>query len=92
MHPSAHLDTFTRDNLPDKADWPELTFDLPATQYPPQLNCAVELVDRQVDAGHADRMAILGQDEAWTYTQLAANINRIANILVSDLGVVPGNR
>jgi len=92
MHPSAHLDTFTRDNLPDKADWPELIFNLPATQYPPQLNCAVELVDRQVDAGLGDRVSIRGAHETWTYAQLQSTINRIANLLVSDLGVVPGNR
>jgi 2-aminobenzoate-CoA ligase len=28
----------------------------------------------------------------WTYAELAAEINRIANVLVEDLGLVPGNR
>ena len=92
MHPSAHKDSFTRDNLPAADLWPDLRFDLPELEYPPQLNCAVELVDKQVAAGHADRVAIRGTRETWTYRELQQNINRIANFLVSEVGVVPGNR
>ena len=92
MHPSAHIDTFTRDNLPAENDWPVLRFDLPELAYPPQLNCAAELVDKQVAAGHADRVAIIGKDERWTYRELLENVNRIANVLVDDAGIQPGNR
>jgi len=92
VHPSAHKDTFTRDNLPPEDAWPQLHFELPELQYPAQLNCAVELVDRQVAAGNGARNAIHGKDETWTYLQLQANVNRIANYLVEDVGVVPGNR
>ena len=32
MSYTAHLDTFARDNLPPRAQWPELRFDLPELQ------------------------------------------------------------
>ena len=46
LTPSAHVDTFCRDNLPPADQWPELLFDLPDVQYPDRLNCATELLDR----------------------------------------------
>ena len=38
---SAHVDTFARDNLPPRAQWPEFKFDLPELLYPgaPELRC-----------------------------------------------------
>src|SRR2546430_12242054 len=41
---SAHVDTFTRDNLPPRDQWPEFLFTLPELDYPPALNCAAELL------------------------------------------------
>ena len=32
MNYTAHLDTFARDNLPPRSQWPELRFDLPELQ------------------------------------------------------------
>ncbi len=55
MNPSAHVDTFARDNLPPRAQWPEFLFDLPELRYPPRLNCAVELLDRWIERGEGDR-------------------------------------
>jgi 2-aminobenzoate-CoA ligase len=91
--PSAHVDTFVRDNLPPASDWPPLDFSgLPELRYPPRINCAVELLDRMVKAGHADRPAIHFEGTVVTYQQLLETANRIAHVLVEDLGVVPGNR
>ena len=92
MHPTAHTDTFARDNLPPADEWPDFRFDLPALEYPATLNAAVELLDRQVDAGHGDRIAVIGTDDRWTYAELQALVNRIANVLVQDAGIQPGNR
>ncbi len=89
---TAHVDTFARDNLPPRADWPELIFELPELQYPERLNCATELLDRQVAGGHAGRIALRAPDGQCTYAQLLAQANRIANVLVHDMGVKPGNR
>jgi 2-aminobenzoate-CoA ligase len=92
MIPSGHVDTFTRDNLPPHEQWPEFTFTLPELQYPDRLNCVTEFVDRWVEGGEGGRIAILSPAETLTYAQLAERINRIANVLTRDLGMVPGNR
>ena len=34
LTPSAHVDTFCRDNLPPPGQWPELEFTLPGLRYP----------------------------------------------------------
>ena len=91
MIPSAHLDTFARNNLPPASQWPEFRFTLPELQYPDRLNCVTEFVDKWV-ANDGDRIAILSPAETLNYRQLAERINRIANVLTRDLGMVPGNR
>jgi 2-aminobenzoate-CoA ligase len=88
---SGHVDTFARDNLPPQAQWPEFRFTLPELQYPERLNCVTEFVDRWV-FGAGERIAIVSPAETLTYAQLAERINRIANVLTRDLGLVPGNR
>ena len=55
MAQSGHVDTFARDNLPPRAEWPEFKFDLPELQYPERLNCVTHWVDRWVEAGEGDR-------------------------------------
>ena len=93
LSPSAHVDTFSRDNLPPVESWPEFVFDLPDVQYADRLNCGVELLDRTIELHGADRPCLLSPTgERWTYGELLATSNRIAHVLVDELGVVPGNR
>ena len=92
MNPSGHVDTFTRDNLPPRDQWPEFRFTLPDLQYPARLNCVSEFVDRWLARRDGDRTAIIAPTETLTYAQLAERINRIANVLTRDFGLVPGNR
>jgi 2-aminobenzoate-CoA ligase len=92
MIPSAHIDTFTRDNLPPQSEWPDFIFTLPELQYPDRLNAVTELLDHWLARGHGGKPCVIGPSETWTYAQLAENVNRIANVLVRDLGLVPGNR
>ncbi|WP_295856009.1 AMP-binding protein [uncultured Xylophilus sp.] len=89
---SAHIDTFARDRLPPLEAQPVYRFDLPELQFPAQLNCATELLDRAVADGRGDRLCIQGAGVRWTYADLQAQANRIANVLVHDMGLVPGNR
>src|SRR6476469_3627070 len=92
-HRSAHVDTFCRDNLPAEDARPEFVFTLPELQYPDRLNAAAELLDATVARLGRDRPALLTPSgETWTYGELADQVNRIARVLVDDLGVVPGNR
>ena len=89
---SAHRDTFARDQLPPKAQWPEFCFDLPELQYPERMNCATMLLDDMVRAGHGERIAIQAPEGKCSYAQLLAQANRIAHVLVSDMGLQAGNR
>ncbi len=95
--PSAHVDTFTRDHLPLSDRLPSFVFSAVAPPGPAQLNCATELLDRWVDSGQGSRLCVAGTapDGApirWTYADLQREANRIARVLVEDLGLVPGNR
>jgi 2-aminobenzoate-CoA ligase len=90
---SGHVDTFCRDNLPPASLWPEFLAELPELRYPDRLNCAAELLDAAIDQHGPDRRCLLTPDgENWTYGQLRTTVDRIARVLVSELGVVPGNR
>ncbi|HEY2739508.1 MAG TPA: AMP-binding protein [Thermoanaerobaculia bacterium] len=90
LEPTGHLDTFCRDFLPPRELWPRFHYDsLPELAYPPRLNCAAELLDPRRDS---ERTAILFPGGRWSYRELDEAVNRIARVLVEDLGVVPGNR
>jgi 2-aminobenzoate-CoA ligase len=92
LGPSAHVDTFSRDNLPPFDQWPDLLLDRPQFQYPERLNAAVELTDRMVERGHGDHIALIGNGRRRTYKELADWSNRVAHALVENYGVKPGNR
>jgi len=96
MEATAHVDTFVRDHLPPKAQWPKLVFDLPELRYPKRLNCAAELLDASVAAGHGERAVIRtlieGKTYSCTYRQLQQRANQIAWVLIEDLKLKPGNR
>ena len=89
---SAHVDTFTRENLPPREAWPEFLFTLPELAYPDSLNCAAELLDRHVQAGNGEKRCIVTDAETWTYADLLTRSNQIARALVDEMGLVPGNR
>jgi 2-aminobenzoate-CoA ligase len=93
MSYTAHVDRFAHDHLPPRELWPELVFELPELAYPSRINAAIELVDRALDRGWGSRTAIVAPSGVeWSYAELAGQVNRIARVLVEDLGVVPGNR
>ena len=97
--PSSHADTFTRDRLPPKDQWPIFLADRPELHYPDRLNVTSELVDRHVHQSRANRIALHGQHGmdplapfSWTYAQLQAQVDRIAHVLTQDLQLISGNR
>jgi len=93
---TSRIDTFARDHLPPREQWPDFLFDRPEYRYPQRINCAVELLDRRVASGDGQRTALTtivnGRAIGCTYQQLFAQVNRIARVLTEDLGLVPGNR
>ncbi|GGB53919.1 2-aminobenzoate-CoA ligase [Roseibium aquae] len=90
LKPSAHHDSFARDNLPPQHMWPDLILD--GFNYPDRLNAAVELTDKMVERGFGDHTALIGNGRRRTYKELSDWTNRLAHALVEDLGVKPGNR
>ena len=90
LGPSAHVDSFSRDNLPPQDEWPDFLLD--DYEYPEMLNAAVEFTDRMVDRGFGDRNALIGNGRHRTYKELTDWTNRIAHALVEDYGIKPGNR
>ncbi len=92
MATTLHVDSFARDNLPPREQWPELIFDLPELRYPERLNCATELLDRALERGWGGRVALRFPEGELTYAQLLEQSNRIARVLAEDMGLAPGNR
>ena len=92
MFPSAHIDTFARDNLPPAEHWPDMIFTLPELHFPPRLNAVSALLDRWMPAGHGDRACLISPTETLSYAQVAERVNRLANVLTRDLGMISGHR
>ena len=89
---SAHVDSFTRDNLPPRHEWPHLLFTLPELRYPERLNCAEALLDATVERLGPDRRCLRSDTDVWSYGDVLQRVNQLSHVLVEDLGLVPGNR
>ena len=57
MSYTAHVDTFARDNLPPREQWPDFLFTRPELQYPERLNC-VHALPRPLGRGGPGRRAL----------------------------------
>ncbi len=90
LKPSAHVDTFSRDRLPPMDQWPEMNIHY--HNYADHINVAEELTDAMVARGFGDHTALIGNGRRRTYKELTDWSNRIANVLVEDYGIQPGNR
>jgi 2-aminobenzoate-CoA ligase len=90
MADPASFDTFASDNLPPRKQWPDLL--LEGLDYPDQLNCVTVLLDDRVAASDASRPCLVSLTETWSYADLRDRVNRIANVLTHQLGMIRGNR
>ena len=94
LQPSLHADSFTRDHLPPREQWPAM--DAAAVPelaaYPARMNAAAELLDSWVEGGGGERPCYIIDGETWSYARLRETANRIANLLTGELGVEPGER
>jgi 2-aminobenzoate-CoA ligase len=90
LGPTAHIDTFSRDNLPKESRQPD--FLLSEYNYPDFLNASEELTDVMVGKGFGDHTALIGNGRRRTYKELTDWTNKLANALVENYGVQPGNR
>ena len=91
--PSAQTDRFVHDRLPPRDQWPELRYELPELQLPDQLNLVARLLDDAVaHKGWADRPLLRSPTLTLSYADTLERVNRIANHLVQELKLEPGNR
>ncbi|MCH8184206.1 MAG: AMP-binding protein, partial [Proteobacteria bacterium] len=73
----------------------EISFDSSTTPaapvFAPVFNAAVRFVDRHLNEGRAEKIAIRSIEGDVTYGELAGNVNRCGNML-ANLGLARGDR
>jgi 2-aminobenzoate-CoA ligase len=93
---SAQTDSFIRDHLPPPEQWPMQMYDFPPAVLDeilqPQLNLVTELLDKATLKGFSDRPLLRSPRITLTYHDVGDRVNRIAQVLTEDYGLVPGNR
>ncbi len=90
---TGHVDYFCADRLPPIEYQPVRNWTaIPELDYPHAMNCAAELLDRMIESGKGERTVFTFPDGTWTYQELLEKSNRIARVLIEDLGLLPGNR
>ncbi|MBS1902888.1 MAG: benzoate-CoA ligase family protein [Bacteroidetes bacterium] len=77
--------------LPPKEAWGERIYTTADCNYPQELNAAVELLDRNIEAGRAKRPAIFYKERVLTYGDLATIVGQMGNAMRA-LGVRQGDR
>ena len=92
MRYSAQTDRFVHDRLPPPAQGPRLDYNLPELQLPAQVNLVQALFEGAARRGLADRPLLRSPRRTLSYAQAQLEVARIAQVLVQDHGLVPGNR
>ena len=93
--PTAPVDTFAAEHLPPVPQWPDLIFKGPALEALARretLNAAAELLDGAIARGWGAQPCLHGAEGTWSYAQVLEQVDRIAHVLVHDMGLVSGNR
>lgn len=85
-------DNFAHDHLPPPDLLPQFIEAGPQFNHPEFLNCVDRLLDCHIREGNGDRPCLRTFDTVWTYRDLYEKANRIAHVLVNDLGLKSGNR
>ncbi len=84
-----YQDSFVPDHMPPQDQWPDFINEIDCCG---SFNAAVEFLDKAVDEGVGDKIAIYSPSGNWTYKELLEKSNQIAHVLVDDLGLKTGDR
>jgi 2-aminobenzoate-CoA ligase len=88
------VDRFVFDHLPPMEQWP--VFQALPDHLAPGFNATSGMLDAHIGHGDDMRSALLQAEvngvRTCSYGELFARVNRIAHVLVQQLGVQPGNR
>ncbi len=91
MKTSQSTDCYVVDHLPPRDQWPEfINRDLVSTKF--LANSAAEFIDKAVQEGYGDKVAIISPNGNWTYKRLLEKSNQIAHVLTENMGLIPGQR
>ena len=89
---SVQTDRFVHEHLPPPEQCAEMRYELPGLDIPDQANL-VDVLLAGIAAGGLSRQPYLRSDKiTLSYAQASAQINRIAQVLTENFGLVPGNR
>ena len=89
---SVQTDRFVHDRLPPPWARAELRYDLPELRIAAQANLVDVLFEAIAARGFGDKNFLRSDSLNLTYIEASKHINRIAQVLTEDLGLVPGNR
>ncbi len=87
---SAQTDSFVRDRLPAPEHWPDLVFDRPELRFGDHINLVASLFER--NSARSDAPMLRSNAGTLSYAQAEQQVNRLARMMVEELGLVPGNR
>ena len=89
---TVQTDRFVHDHLPPPEQRAHMRYDLPELQIADQANL-VDVLLGQIEARGLMNKPFLRSDKiTLTYADTSERINRIAQVLTEDFGLVPGNR
>jgi len=89
---SAQTDRFVHNRLPVPEQRAQMQYDLPELRIADQANL-VDVLLGQIEArGWMDKPFLRSDKITLTYLDASERINRIAQVLTEDFGLVPGNR
>ena len=92
MSMSVQTDRFVHDRLPPPGSRAEVRYDLPELLIAAQANLVDILLAGIATRGFEERIFLRSDSLNLTYLEASERINRIAQVLTEDLGLVPGNR
>lgn len=78
-------------SYPSRELWPQRVYALPELSYPDSLNACRELLDRHIESGRGNAVAIYFQDRAITYDELFQEVTRLSAVLREE-GIQAGDR
>lgn len=89
---TAQTDRFVHDRLPPPEQRAQMRYDLPELRIAGQVNL-VDALFAQIEAQGLINNPFLRSDKiTLTYADTSDRINRIAQVLTEDFGLIPGNR
>ena len=90
--PSAQTDRFVHERLPTPALSPHLRYDMPQLHMADQANLVASLMAKAAREGWLHRPCLRSDQFTLSYAQVQHRVSQIAQLLVQDFGLVPGNR